>query len=59
MVVKIDLEKCDGCSDCLESCPSECMKVENEKCIVIEDECVDCDVCIEECPNEAITSGVE
>ncbi|MFC1585696.1 indolepyruvate ferredoxin oxidoreductase subunit alpha [Fibrobacterota bacterium] len=55
MAVKIDLEKCTGCGDCIEECPVECMKLENEKCIVDEEECTDCAVCIDICPENSIS----
>ena len=55
MAVKVDLDKCNGCGTCVESCPSEALKVENEKVVVDEDACVDCGVCVDECPEEALT----
>jgi ferredoxin len=55
MTVKADLEKCNGCSTCVESCPSEALCVEEEKIKVDEDNCIDCGVCVDECPTEALT----
>ena len=54
MTVKIDQEKCTGCGDCVEECPTEALKVEDEKCQVNDDECTDCAVCIDICPEGAI-----
>ena len=54
MVVKIDIEKCTGCGSCVDCCPSEALKVENEKVEVDADACVDCGVCVDECPEEAL-----
>jgi Fe-S-cluster-containing hydrogenase component 2 len=53
MAVKIDKEKCTGCSACAEICPVDAIKV-NDKAIVDENECIDCGTCVEECPVDAI-----
>lgn len=54
MAVKADLEKCNGCATCVESCPSEALKVEEEKIKVNAETCSDCGVCVDECPLEAL-----
>jgi len=54
MPVTIDVAKCTGCGDCVEVCPTEAIKVENEKAVV-NDECADCGSCVDECPSEAIS----
>jgi len=53
MAVKVDNRKCTGCGACVEVCPVNTIKIENEKAI-INDECVECGVCVNECPNEAL-----
>ncbi len=55
MPAKVDAAKFTGCESCVECCPSEAIKMENEKAIIIVDDCVDCGVCVDECPVEAIT----
>ena len=55
MPAKVDLEKCNGCETCVDSCPSEAIKMENEKAVIIAEDCVDCGVCVDECPAEAIS----
>jgi NAD-dependent dihydropyrimidine dehydrogenase PreA subunit len=55
MAVVVDLGKCTGCGDCIEACPMDALKVENEKCIVDDDNCGDCGVCVDECSDAAIT----
>jgi len=55
MPAKVDPEKCNGCESCVDCCPSEAIKMENEKAIIIVADCVDCGVCVDECPSEAIS----
>lgn len=54
MPAKIDADKCTGCESCVESCPSEAIKMVDGKAVIDEDACVDCGVCVDECPVEAI-----
>jgi NAD-dependent dihydropyrimidine dehydrogenase PreA subunit len=54
MAVKVDKEKCTGCSACVEVCPVDAIRIKEGKA-VISDECIECGVCINHCPNEAIT----
>ena len=54
MPAKIDADKCTGCEACIESCPSEAIKMEDGKAVIDNDACVDCGVCVDECPVEAI-----
>jgi len=54
VAAKVDLEKCTGCEICVDACPFNAIKIENEKA-VISDECVDCGACVPQCPNDAIT----
>jgi len=55
MAVKVDLEKCTGCGRCVEVCPVEAIKVENEKATVDNEECVDCGTCVDECPEDSLS----
>jgi NAD-dependent dihydropyrimidine dehydrogenase PreA subunit len=54
MAVKVDKEKCTGCSVCVEVCPVNAIKIKKDKA-AISDECVECGACVNQCPNEAIT----
>ena len=54
MAVKIDEEKCTGCGSCVEVCPVDALKLENDKAKVDGDTCIDCGTCVDECPVEAI-----
>jgi ferredoxin len=55
MAAKVDQGKCTGCEACLESCPSEAIKMDSGKAKIDADTCVDCGVCVGECPVEAIS----
>ena len=54
MPAKVDEEKCTGCETCVSECPSEAIKMVDEKARVNEEECIDCGVCVDACPEEAI-----
>ena len=53
MPAVVNREKCTGCKSCVEVCPVEAIKVEENKAQV-GDECVDCGQCVDECPVKAI-----
>ncbi len=55
MPVKVDKEKCTGCESCIEECPSESIKMADDKAEVDVDTCVDCGACVDSCPAEAIS----
>ncbi|MFC1587810.1 indolepyruvate ferredoxin oxidoreductase subunit alpha [Planctomycetota bacterium] len=55
MPTTVDVSKCDGCESCVEACPTDSIKVVDEKAVIDNEECIDCGACIEECPNEAIS----
>ena len=55
MPAKVDKEKCNGCESCVEDCPSEAIKMVDNKAEIDVDACVDCGVCVDACPDEAIS----
>jgi ferredoxin len=55
MATKVDSEKCTGCGTCVDDCPSEAIKMADEKAAVDAETCIDCGVCVESCPAEAIS----
>jgi NAD-dependent dihydropyrimidine dehydrogenase PreA subunit len=55
MAAKIDKGTCTGCAACVEACPVEAIKIEDNIAVVDEDTCIDCGVCVDTCPTEAIS----
>jgi len=55
MPARVDEDTCTGCESCMEACPSEAIKMENDKAVIVVENCVDCGVCVDECPVEAIS----
>jgi Fe-S-cluster-containing hydrogenase component 2 len=54
MAVKVDKEKCSGCGPCVEACPVEAIKIEDNQAVVDADTCIDCGACVDACPNSAL-----
>jgi NAD-dependent dihydropyrimidine dehydrogenase PreA subunit len=55
-MVKIDLERCEGCSDCVEQCPMGVFQIVDGKSQAVnEEKCIECRLCETVCPKLAIT----
>ncbi len=51
----IDLQRCDGCSVCVVSCPVSAVQLINGKArITVPERCTFCEICESYCPREAI-----
>jgi ferredoxin len=55
VAVKIDLEKCTGCYQCVIVCPNALFTVVDSKARVDNKGCVSCGVCKQSCDAGAIT----
>ena len=51
--VRLDADKCMGCTNCIKHCPTEAIRVRGGKARIIEDRCIDCGECIRVCPHRA------
>ena len=55
MPANVNKGTCTGCESCVSECPSDAIKMVDEKAQVDPDLCIDCGVCVDSCPVEAIT----
>lgn len=51
--VYLDAEKCNGCTTCLKHCPTEAIRIKDNKAVINQERCIDCGECIRVCPNKA------
>ena len=60
--VTLDTEKCKGCTNCIQRCPTEAIRVRGGKAKIIKDRCIDCGECIRVCAahaKRAVTDSFE
>ena len=55
MPAEVKKDDCTGCGACVDACPVDAIKLEDNIAVVDADECTECGVCEDECPTEAIT----
>ena len=55
MSAKVDIQKCRSCARCVDICPVDAIKMEENVAVVDENECISCGACVDECPVEAIS----
>lgn len=51
--VRLDKDRCSGCTNCIKGCPTEAIRVQNGKARITEQRCIDCGECIRICPYHA------
>ena len=47
--VRLDKEKCKGCTNCLMHCPTEAIRVRKGRAHILDERCIDCGECIRIC----------
>ena len=56
---KVIAENCTGHMKCMRSCPTQAIRIKNQKAVISEDLCVDCGNCFSVCPSQAIAIVVD
>lgn len=51
--VLLDKDKCQGCTNCIKTCPTQAIRVRGGKAKIIKSKCIDCGECIRVCPYHA------
>ena len=55
-MMQVDLEKCTGCGECLDTCSVEAISLIEGKAAIDVDTCLSCGACVQACPVGAITA---
>ena len=58
MVAVIDAEVCTGCGKCVNSCPCDVIRMDDEGTKAVTryvEDCMLCELCVRDCPVDAIT----
>jgi len=51
-------ELCERCGECVDTCPYEVFREEEDTVVVATPEdCIECTACVDSCPHEAISMG--
>ncbi len=51
--VRLDKDKCRGCTNCIKRCPTQAIRVREGKARIVKERCIDCGECIRVCPHHA------
>lgn len=53
---EVDNDKCIGCGECIDVCPSDVYEMQDDKSVPVNaEECIGCEACLEACEQDAIT----
>ena len=53
--IKVDLDKCTGCANCVKVCLGGCYELKNKKAVITSlDRCMECGACWYVCQDDAV-----
>ncbi|MGQ1788027.1 MULTISPECIES: [Fe-Fe] hydrogenase large subunit C-terminal domain-containing protein [unclassified Saccharicrinis] len=52
--LKVDKDICYGCTHCMNVCPTDAIRINDGKALILKKRCVDCGECLRACPVDAI-----
>ena len=52
--LKVNNELCYGCTHCMMACPTNAIRIDSGKAVIIDERCIDCGECVKACPVDAI-----
>ena len=59
-ITRINLDACDGCGLCVDSCPTDVIRMQGDKAMIsYPHDCQTCFLCEEDCPRQAIEVAPE
>ena len=56
-MLTIELDRCDGCGDCMEVCPEGAIQLVGGLAQINSELCTGCEACVQACPNGAIRAA--
>jgi NAD-dependent dihydropyrimidine dehydrogenase PreA subunit len=58
VTLKLDVDKCTGCTMCVQVCPHAVLAMADGKAEIVDrDACMECGACAKNCPEDALTVG--